>query len=279
MVPEQAGLFGDAPEPTLLDFDWILINSSAGKDSQTLLRDVVRRCDEGGVKRSLLVVVHCDLGRVEWRGTPELARRQAADYGLRFEIVKRTQNDLLDHVAARGKWPDNKNRYCTSDHKRGPARTLMTKLADEWHVYRHPRSVRGRPCRILNCMGMRAEESPARSKLQPFELDHCNGRREVWTWLPIHRWTLKQVWADIHASGVPYHPAYDLGMPRLSCCFCIFAPKAALVLAGKHNPKLLAQYVQVEREINHHFRVDVSLEAIQQAVRAGESGAVTDWRM
>lgn len=30
----------------------------------------------------------------------------------------------------------------------------------------------------------------------------------------------------------------DLGMPRLSCCFCIFSPRSALLLAGKHNPGL-----------------------------------------
>jgi 3'-phosphoadenosine 5'-phosphosulfate sulfotransferase (PAPS reductase)/FAD synthetase len=272
-----------AAEPDLLSFDWILINSSAGKDSQTCLRQTMQRCDAAGVPHSRILVVHCDLGRVEWRGAPELARLQTDHYGLRFEIVKRSQNDLLDHVAAHGKWPDNLNRYCTSDHKRGPVRTLMTRLADEWHGGPHTGHARrygGRACRILNVMGMRADESPKRAKLRPFELDHENTRRMVWTWLPIHHWTVKGVWTDIHASGIPHHFAYDLGMPRLSCCFCIFASKSALILAGKHNPELLAEYVQVERDINHRFRVDVSLEEVQQAVRAGtKTGEVTDWRM
>jgi len=73
-----------------------------------------------------------------------------------------------------------------------------------------------------------------------------NGRRTVDVWLPIHSWTADQVWQRIHASGVRHHPAYDLGMPRLSCCFCIFSPRSALLLAGKHNPQLLAEYVAVE---------------------------------
>ena len=39
----------------------------------------------------------------------------------------------------------------------------------------------------------------------------------------------------IRRSGVPYHYAYDFGMPRLSCMFCFYAPKSALRLAGSHN--------------------------------------------
>jgi len=269
--------------PELHTFDWIVINSSAGKDSQTMLAEVVRQADSQGIPRERLVVVHCDLGRVEWPGTVDLARRQAEHYGLRFIIAKRTQNDLLDHVRARKMWPSPQQRYCTSDHKRGPVHVVLTALVRETEYLDGPteREAAG-PVRILNCMGHRAEESPARAKktFLAFDKRASNGRREVWQWLPIHTWTLEQVWTDIKASGVPHHPAYDLGMPRLSCCFCIFAPVQALVVAGKHNPELLGEYVATERDINHKFRVDVSLEDIQRAVEAGKIPAVVDdWRM
>ena len=105
-----------------------------------------------------------------------------------------------------------------------------------------------------------------------------NGRRQVDDWLPLHSWTVEEVWSRIRTSGVRHHPAYDLGMPRLSCCFCIFSPKSALLLAGKHNPELLAQYVEVEKRINHSFRVELSLAAVQEAIRRGdEPGRVHDW--
>ena len=69
-------------------------------------------------------------------------------------------------------------------------------------------------------------------------------------------------------------------MPRLSCCFCIFAPKAALLLAGKHNLGLLAEYVAVERRINHKFKADLALAEVQRDLEAGvEPGAVTNWMM
>jgi 3'-phosphoadenosine 5'-phosphosulfate sulfotransferase (PAPS reductase)/FAD synthetase len=97
-------------------------------------------------------------------------------------------------------------------------------------------------------------------------------------WVPLHAWTARHVWDRIRASGVPHHPAYDLGTPRLSCCFCTFSPRPALLLAGPHNPELLAQYVEVERRIGHRFRVDLSLAEVQQALRQGEPpGRIPDW--
>ena len=254
----------------LAEYDIILINSSAGKDSQAMLDFVAELAAAEGVE-SRVVVVHCDLGRVEWSGTRELAEAQADHYGYRFEVVSRRQGDLLAHVRERRMWPSPKARYCTSDHKRSQVRRVMTKLVAE----------RGQHTRILNCMGMRAAESPARSKLHPFAYDPAasNGKRHVDTWLPIHSWSTEQVWGRIKRSGVAHHPAYDLGMPRLSCCFCIFAPKQALILAGKHNPRLLDEYVAVEQEIGHKFRIDLSLVDVQQAAKADCSEPIPDWQM
>ena len=122
----------------------------------------------------------------------------------------------------------------------------------------------------------------AKYKRTPFTRDvrASNGKRRVDVWLPIHGWTATQVWARILASGVRHHPAYDLGMPRLSCCFCIFSPRSALLLAGKHNPGLLADYVAVEARIGHRFRKELALADVQAALARGEEpGAVPDWAM
>lgn len=260
----------------LRSFDWILLNTSAGKDSQTTMRHVVRACHEAGVEPQRMVAVHADLGTIEWPGCPELAGRQSEHYGLRFIVTKRNGGDLLEYVRRRGKWPSAKQRYCTSDFKRGPIRRVMTALTNElW--------TGARPIRILNCMGMRAQESPARAKKRPFEFDATasNSKREVWNWLPIHQWPVEEVWSDIRASGVPYHEVYDLGMPRLSCSLCIFAPPAALQLAGRLRPDHLERYVQVEREIGHTFKSGLSLVQIQNSIRDQEPtvAAVSDWCM
>lgn len=270
-----------APGPDLASYDVLLVNSSAGKDSQAALDCVVRLARAQGIA-DRVVVVHCDLGRVEWEGTAALAEAQAAHYGVRFAKVSRPQGDLLQQVEQRRMWPSPQQRYCTSDHKRGQVDKVLTQLSAE------VRAKHGRPARILNILGIRADESPTRAKKAPFGRDGraSNTRRTVDIWLPIHAWTVDEVWTTIRASGVPHHRAYDLGMPRLSCCFCIFAPRAALVLAGHHNRALLDEYVRVEQAIEHSFRMDgkrhLTLASIRDAVDAGElpaPGSLQSWCM
>lgn len=250
--------------PNLRSYDWIVINSSAGKDSQATLDVVCQQARALGLL-SRVVVVHCDLGRVEWEGTRELAEEQARHYGVRFEVVRREQ-DLLDQIAQRGKFPGTATRYCTSDHKRAQVFKLFTRLTAEIAGNKY------RPARILNCMGLRADESPNRAKLAEFENNATasNGKRTVDNWLPIHGWNESQVWERIARAGTRSHRAYSLGMPRLSCCFCIYANRDALMLAGQHNRELLSQFVQVESAIGHTFKPNLSLASIQAALDAGE---------
>jgi 3'-phosphoadenosine 5'-phosphosulfate sulfotransferase (PAPS reductase)/FAD synthetase len=256
----------------LAAFDWIVVNTSAGKDSQTTLKVVVDQARAAGVL-DRVVAVHADLGRMEWTGTRALAEQQATLHGVRFIAVRRERGDLLAQVAMRGMWPDRGNRYCTSDQKRDQIAKVFTQL-----VRSTPKL--GRRVRILNCMGLRAAESRDREKLAPLTLNRraSNGRRTVINWLPVFAWSIEEVWADIRASGIPHHPAYDLGMPRLSCIFCVFSSRPALILAGKHNPELLAEYVAVEKRINHRFRNDQSIAEIAEAIERGEEpGPITTW--
>lgn len=247
----------------LRDFDWIVVNTSAGKDSQAMTELVCRLARLQGVL-DRIVMVHADLGKVEWEGARELAQYHAAIKGVRFEVVERDGQDLLEHIDARGMFPDSANRFCTSDHKRDPIAKLFTRLVAEKNC--------GRPVTILNCMGLRAQESPARKKKVPFEVNKrvTNGKRTVYNWLPIHDWSEAEVWERIDASGVPHHAAYDLGMPRLSCCFCIFATADALLIAGYYNRNLLRQYVAVEQKHGHTFRQKLSLASILARLEAGE---------
>lgn len=341
----------------LENYDWIVVSTSGGKDSQTMLRRVVQLAEVAGVK-DRVVAVHADMGRVEWPGVPELAAEQAAHYSVRFEIVKRPQGDLLEHVLDRSKKlktrakeappvpsptnryctshhksdqiskvytqltnktngtppvPSPTNRYCTSDHKRDQIAKVMTTLATETRAEPgkavmpwmkpsqrfctsdHKRDQQAklltrlagekkakRRVRILQCMGMRAGESPARAKLRPFYLDKrtSNGRKTVHIWLPIHGMSEAEVWADVKASGVRHHWAYDLGMPRLSCCFCIYAPKPALVLAAKHMPELAKEYARVEQEVGYTFRQGLPMTEVIRAAESGEDcGPITTWEM
>jgi 3'-phosphoadenosine 5'-phosphosulfate sulfotransferase (PAPS reductase)/FAD synthetase len=253
----------------LTTYDVVLVNTSAGKDSQAMMDLVVELATAQGVLERV-VAVHCDLGRVEWEGTRELAEAHAAHYGLRLEVVSRPQGDLLEQVEARGMWPSSAARYCTSDHKRGQVAKVLTKLTAEVQATR-PGQVR-----ILNVMGLRAEESPARAR--KVELAHderaSNGKRHVDNWLPILGWLEGDVWARIAAAGTTPHPAYAAGMPRLSCCFCVLASRSALVRSAQLNPELAATYADVELRIGHRFKADLSMADIIAEAAATEAPVV-----
>jgi 3'-phosphoadenosine 5'-phosphosulfate sulfotransferase (PAPS reductase)/FAD synthetase len=271
----QAALIERAT-PVLDDYDVWLLNTSGGKDSEAMIAHVVELADAQGLDRDRFLAVHCDLGRVEWAGTRELAEAQALAYGLRFVVVARGE-DLLDHVITRHNtlrakgdtttpaWPSSTARWCTSDHKTSQVAKLMTFLAAE-----HRAAGKTGPIRILNCLGIRAAESSARAKKAPYGPDNAasNGRRTVTRWLPIFDWSTERVWDIIRRDGLPYHPAYDQGMSRLSCCFCVLASKKDLVIAARCNPGLAQEYIAVEDVTGHTFRADLSMRQI-----AAEAGA------
>lgn len=259
----QTALFDadTAPMPNLADYDVILVNSSAGKDSQAMLDYVAELARAAGVS-DRVTVLHNDLGAVEWPGTAELAAEQAAHYGLRFEMRHREQGLLLEQVRQRGMFPDARNRYCTSDQKRGPSRKLVTQLVRELGL--------NRQARVLYCLGLRAEESSGRAKKPDLQVDPSasSGVREVTVWLPILRWTEQQVWDRIRTSGVRYHWAYDRGMKRLSCSFCVLASREDLVCAARLRPDLAAEYAALEAEMGHRFKADLSMAEVVELATA-----------
>lgn len=258
--------------PDLTTYDAILLNTSAGKDSQAMLDVVVSLARQDGVL-DRVQAVHADLGRAEWKGTRELAQEQCDLYGVPLRIVHRPQGDLLQQIEDRGMFPSSAARYCTSDQKRGQVSKVYTAIVRE-------SGITGRQVRILDCLGLRAQESPARAKKVPFVRNErmSNGKRIVDTWLPIHEWMVEHVWARIKGSGVPHHYAYDLGMPRLSCVFCVLAPKSALMVAAKHNPELAQQYVELEQRIDHTFKHGLSMAQVVAEAEATDEVTADDWR-
>ena len=279
--------------PDLASYDILLASISGGKDSQTMLRHLVRQAEAAGV-RDRIVCVFADLGDDdEWEGTEDIARHHAEVYSLRFIVVRKGENKgepvtLLQHIEKRGMWPDRQNRFCTSDLKRDPIGTVMTMLAAElrsaWRAQLAKGKWRLRKVRILNCMGMRAQESPARALLPEFS---SNGRvsnesvKHVDDWLPIHGMTEVQVWADIRESGVKYHHIYDAGMPRLSCRFCVLAGRKTLVRAAQLDPRGARKRADLEDKMGHTFQNGTSMHQIiaeaEAATAAGTAVKASNW--
>lgn len=268
--------------PELASYDIILVSTSGGKDSQAMLSVVCELAEAAGVK-DRVVTVHADLGRIEWDGVKDLAEKQAAFYGVPFHVVKRPQGDFLqmtldkhERNQAAGKvqppWSAPHARDCTKAHKVGQIYTLMTALVRKVWA--------GVKVRILDCQGLRSEESVKREKQPQFKVNTeatNKNRRHVDTWLPIKDWTTAQVWERIDRDGAPHHWAYDVGMPRLSCCFCFFAvfhgkpaaEQTLWLLAGYYNRELLEAYIEVEEAVGYTYVQGLHMSEIRDVLDAG----------
>ncbi|ONI88134.1 hypothetical protein ALI22I_20570 [Saccharothrix sp. ALI-22-I] len=299
-------VFHETVVPDLASYKWIVINLSGGKDSEAMLFYVVSLADALGVPRSRIVAVYADLGRVVWGQTREYAEAQAGMLGVRFEVVRREKGDLLEYVLdknarrrAEGKtggkavsWPSGGARWCTSDLKISPVTTLITRLVNEADP-----APDHRLC-ILNCVGIRAEESAKRKMKTVFAPDPANwrvtpltakparpatrtgpadpgreerkgiphGRREVDRWLPVFHWTASEVWDEIRHSRLPWHWAYQY-VDRVSCPMCFGAGFDNWALAAYLVPELAADYLDAEIRTGTTFTTAASMAQVIAAAK------------
>jgi len=212
------------------------LSHSGGKDSQAMTLQVRQV-----VPREQLAIVHADLGDVHWPGTLEHIQATAGDLPI---IVARAQRSFLEMVERRGRFPSPQQRQCTSDLKRGPI---------EREIRRYLRARPEFSGVVVNCMGLRAEESSSRARRQTLRLISRNSvaGREWYDWLPIHSMATDEVFSIIAKAGQCPHWAYAAGMSRLSCCFCIMASVSDLTTAARLMPELYAKYVTLERKLGH----------------------------
>lgn len=223
-------------------------NHSGGKDSQAML---IRLLDV--IPPRQLVVVHASLGAMEWPGALELAQKQAEDAVLPF-IVAKARKTLLEMVERRfanrpevPSWPSASTRQCTSDLKRGPIQREVRAYAKA-HGFKV----------IVNCLGLRAQESPGRAKRQVFRKNETDSNSVLtwYEWLPIHDLKVEEVFASIRETGQEPHYAYALGNERLSCVFCIMASRNDLKIGGAYHPELLEQYAALEGKTGYTMHMN-----------------------
>lgn len=251
-----------------------ILNHSGGKDSQAM-QILLERL----VPAHQIVVVHADLGRVEWAGVKEhiMATTTQKLHCVKAVDKNGKEKDLLDAVYKRmeaiqrsydakvaqglvGKlsppWFSPSQRYCTSHFKTGPIEKFIRAYMKE-HGF----------TTAVNCMGIRGQESGERAQNVPFLLndDLSKAGRTVYNWLPIFDMLLEGeggVWDVIESSGQVPHEVYSKGMSRLSCCFCMMASKKDLGIAARLNPALFAEYVTAEKVLGYTMVSGKSLEEI-----------------
>lgn len=223
-------------------------NHSGGKDSQAML---IKLLDLIPTKQ--LLVVHASLGEMEWPGALELAQKQAEQSDLPF-IVATARKSLLEMVERRFEnrpevpsWPSASTRQCTSDLKRGPIQREVRRYAkaNGFKV-------------IVNCLGLRAQESPGRAKRQAFRKNESDSNSVLtwYEWLPVHDLKEAEVFSIIGEAGQHPHYAYELGNERLSCVFCIMASRNDLKNGATHHPELLEQYAALETRTGYTMHMN-----------------------
>jgi 3'-phosphoadenosine 5'-phosphosulfate sulfotransferase (PAPS reductase)/FAD synthetase len=209
---------------------------SGGKDSQAMYSVICKF-----VPHDQIVVVHADLGEVEWTGVQDHIRNTIS-HDLNVVTATKTFFEMVAHRAATRPdvpaWPSSATRQCTSDLKRGPIHKFI----------RHDMKQRGATL-ALNCTGIRAEESPSRAKKEPLKLNVSLSKagREVYEYMPIHHLTTKHVFWIIEQDGQEPFWAYK-GNKRLSCVFCIMGSEGDLQHGAKQRPELYAKYLEIEQQ-------------------------------
>ena len=214
------------------------VSHSGGKDSQAMTLELARL-----VPPEQMIVIHAPLGEVEWSGT--LAHIEATiPAGVPLLLAPTASGKtLLERIEERGKFPDPKRRFCTSDFKTGPIEREIRR-----YLKRHPRF----GGQIVSTLGIRAEESPSRAQQAPWSHHERASRagRQWFTWLPIFRLTTTEVFKRIRDAGQTPHWIYSY-VSRCSCSFCIFGSRADLRTAAELRPELYAKYAALEQRLGH----------------------------
>ena len=122
---------------------------------------------------------------------------------------------FLDMVMLHGRFPGTKTRFCTDETKLVPIMHRKRPLLDAG-------------VSVIDWIGERADESPARAKKPPIQsMRHPSGARQV-LYRPIFRWSAADAFAISARHGLKHNPLYTMGMSRVGCSTCIMVKKREL---------------------------------------------------
>jgi 3'-phosphoadenosine 5'-phosphosulfate sulfotransferase (PAPS reductase)/FAD synthetase len=228
---------------------------SGGKDSDVLGLDGNAHLDRVG-HTGPRILIHSDLGRVEWKGSKEGCERLAERLGLELVVVRRQQGDLMDRWLQR--WTDNMARYAnlevvkvilpwSTPSMRFCTSELKTTIICRELVRRFPGQT------IINAVGIRWDEGMERKNASisepQEELQRVRAKTTGFNWHPLLNYTEADIYEAHARHAFPLQESYTLyGASRHSCVFCIMATLADL-LAGascEDNHDLYREMVDLE---------------------------------
>ena len=233
-----------------------VVNLSGGKDSTRMLAYVRELYPSVPTYCVMADTGFEHVNAIEW--TREIAKR----FCCALTVVRNPNKTYLEMVGRRGMFPSAQFRQCTSDLKRGPIQKFVRTLPH---------------CVLVNCMGMRAEESSQRARQTPWLRDEAmsTSGRTVYNWLPIFEETRDEVLRWHWTNGVPLHPVYvpeyhrdgtDGGyLRRFSCRVCIFASDEDIRRTFAHDREAFDLVSALEDETGFTMKAGKSLVQIVNA--------------
>lgn len=211
----------------------VAVGVSGGKDGAAAAIATLRHLDAVG-HAGPRVLVHSDLGRIEWSESLPECERLAASLGTELLVVRRAAGDMIARWEGRWRanlaryvelesvrlilpWSTPQMRFCTSELKTDVIASALKRRFPEHD--------------IVNATGIRRQESTARARMPVAAPMAKLARRGLvgYSWNPIIEWQVEDVLQAIHDNGAGLHEAYTrYGTSRVSCIACIMSARGDL---------------------------------------------------
>ncbi len=167
---------------------------------------------------------------------PELKSTEHESLARKYEQRLGFRSPMVRWTIHKGMFPSRMSRWCTEKLKVHTARDYLQGLDDE----------------PISVVGIRAEESKARSKMPEWEWFKA-GDCEIWR--PLLKWTTEDVIAIHRRHNVSPNPMYLGNNPaeRVGCYPCIFARKDEIRRIAANDPQRIDLLSDFEKDI-HQIR-------------------------
>lgn len=240
----------------------LVANVSGGKDSTAMILYLMEL-------NLNFEAVFCDTG---WEHEQTYEYLEYLEKFVLKQPIKRLRNEKYFKTDTRGGYeelvlskiffPSNVIRTCTLELKVAPQLEYMDEVRAKYKK------------KPISAVGIRKEESQARSKLGPFE-----EKDESTIWRPLIDWTVEDVIAIHKRFGVAPNPLYTRGFSRVGCFPCIFARKSEIKHAFQESPERFERIRQLETEVKELAKEKGRKEAVYSFFKRGNVDNVLDWAL
>lgn len=231
------------------DYTSVIVSYSNGIDSTGALYWALQNYD-----RKKIYLLYCDTG-FEYPENNRLFYETAQFLAIKPILLKHPKGFLALLLEERMKWPDIKNRWCTS--------YLKTGITDKW--IRDHRIHLGTKCLFVS--GERRDESRSRFKLPDLEFHSTTLKTKrvadfTCHWFrPCLDYEKGKMFGQGKALKLQPHFCYEY-LDWCSCMACIFMSDAHAIENIKRYPNEMRKFVEAEIKVAHRWKNKQSLNEL-----------------